>query len=168
MPGITDPGTLMDAAAYCEERRAFLIVDAPSQVSTPADMVGAVSGTALPKSDHAAVYYPWLYIADPLNNGKLRLTAPCGTVAGLYARTDGDRGVWKAPAGADATLTGVQALAYSLTDRENGSLNPLGVNCLRVFPVYGAVSWGARTLRGADQMASEYRYVPVRRLSLFL
>ncbi len=168
LPGITDTATLMDTAAYCEERRAFFIVDAPATVNSPADMASSVSGTALPKSDHAAVYYPWIQIGDPLKNGKLRLTAPSGTIAGLYARTDGARGVWKAPAGTEANLVGVQSLAYPLTDRENGSLNPLGVNCLRVFPVYGAVSWGARTLRGADQMTSEYKYVPVRRLALFL
>ncbi|EEG08444.1 phage tail sheath family protein [Pseudogulbenkiania ferrooxidans] len=168
LPGVTDTGVLMDAAAYCEERRAFFVIDAPPSVASPEDMVAAVSGTALPKSDHAAVYYPWVYIADPLKNGKLRLTPPSGTIAGLYARTDGDRGVWKAPAGTDATLVGVQAVNYPLTDRENGSLNPLGVNCLRTFPVYGAVSWGARTLRGADQMTSEYKYIPVRRLALFL
>ncbi|WP_223532427.1 phage tail sheath family protein [Pseudomonas sp. GL-RE-20] len=168
LPGITDTGVLMDAAAYCEERRAFFVIDSPPTAVDPQQMVVAVSGTALPKSDHAAVYYPWIYIADPLKNGKLRLSAPCGTVAGLYARTDGDRGVWKAPAGTEASLIGVQALNYQLNDRENGSLNPLGVNCLRSFPVYGAVSWGARTLRGADQMTSEYKYVPVRRLALFL
>lgn len=168
LPGVTDTGVLMDAAAYCEERRAFFVIDAPPSAASPEDMVAAVSGTALPKSDHAAVYYPWVYIADPLKNGKLRLTPPSGTIAGLYARTDGDRGVWKAPAGTDAALVGVQAVNYPLTDRENGSLNPLGVNCLRTFPVYGAVSWGARTLRGADQMTSEYKYIPVRRLALFL
>jgi phage tail sheath protein FI len=168
LPGITDTGVLMDAAAYCEERRAFFVIDSPPTAVDPQQMVATVSGTALPKSDHAAVYYPWIYIADPLKNGKLRLSAPCGTVAGLYARTDGDRGVWKAPAGTEASLIGVQALNYQLNDRENGSLNPLGVNCLRSFPVYGAVSWGARTLRGADQMTSEYKYVPVRRLALFL
>jgi hypothetical protein len=89
-------------------------------------------------------------------------------MAGLYARTDGNRGVWKAPAGTDANLAGVQSMAVPMTDGENGSLNPLGVNCLRTFPVYGAVSWGARTLRGADQMASEYKYVPVRRLALYI
>jgi len=168
LPGITDTSTLMDAASYCEERRAFFIVDAPPTAASPAEMASSVSSTALPKSDHAAVYYPWINIGDPLKNGKLRLTAPSGTIAGLYARTDGSRGVWKAPAGTEANLTGVQSLAYPLTDRENGSLNPLGVNCLRVFPVYGAVSWGARTLRGADQMTSEYKYVPVRRLALYL
>ena len=168
LPGITDTGVLMDAAAYCEQRRAFLVIDSPREVKTPADMVACVTGTDLPKSDHAAVYYPWVYIADPLKNGKLRLTPPSGTVAGLYARTDSDRGVWKAPAGTEATLGGVLATDYTLTDGENGALNPLGVNCRRVFPVYGAVAWGARTLRGADQMTSEYKYVPVRRLALFL
>ncbi len=168
LPGVTEPGVLADAAAYCEERRAFFVIDAPPSAQDPTQMVAAVNGTGLPKSDHAAVYYPWIYIADPLRNGKLRLTPPSGTVAGLFARTDADRGVWKAPAGTEATLNGVQKTAYTLTDGECGALNPLGVNCLRVLPVYGAVSWGARTLRGADQMSSEYKYVPVRRLALFL
>ncbi len=168
LPGITDPGVLADVASYCEERRAFFLVDAPPSATDVAGMVSAVSGTALPKSDHAAVYFPWTNVADPLRNGKPRLTPPGGTIAGLYARTDGNRGVWKAPAGTDANLAGVQSLAVPMTDGENGSLNPLGVNCLRTFPVYGAVSWGARTLRGADQMASEYKYVPVRRLALYI
>ncbi len=168
MPGITDPGVLADAASYCEERRAFFIVDAPPTATSVATMVTAASGTELPKSDHAAVYFPWTYVADPLKNGKPRLTPPGGTMAGLYARTDGNRGVWKAPAGTDANLAGVQAMAVPMTDGENGSLNPLGVNCLRTFPVYGAIAWGARTLRGADQMASEYKYVPVRRLALYI
>ena len=168
LPGITDPGVLADAVAYCRERRAFCIIDAPLSAKSPDDMVKSVSGMDLPKSDYAAAYYPWIYIADPLKNGKLRLTAPSGTVAGLYARTDGDRGVWKAPAGTEAGLVGVQSLDYILTDPENGALNPLGMNCLRTFPGYGAVSWGARTLRGADQMTSEYKYIPVRRLALFI
>ena len=168
LPGITDAATLSDAAAYCDERRAFFIIDAPASVVTPDDMAASISGTDLPKSDHAAVYYPWLQIADPLKNGRLRLTPPSGSIAGLYARTDGDRGVWKAPAGTEANIGGALALAYTLTDRENGGLNPLGVNCIRSFPVYGVVSWGARTLRGADAMTSEYKYVPIRRLALYI
>ena len=131
-------------------------------------MVTVISSTALPKSDHAAVYYPWIRIADPLKGGKLRSCPPSGTVAGLYARTDSSRGVWKAPAGTDATLVGVQQIEYLLTDMENGTLNPLGVNCIRILPVFGAVSWGARTLRGANQMVSEYKYIPVRRLALYI
>jgi phage tail sheath protein FI len=168
LPGITHPGVLADAAAYCKERRAFFIIDAPPSAKSPADALATITGTDLPKSDHAAVYYPWAYIADPLNHGKPRLTPPSGTVAGMFARTDADRGVWKAPAGTEASLVGVLSLAYRLTDNENGSLNPLGMNSLRIFPVFGPVCWGARTLRGADQMTSEYKYVPVRRLALFL
>jgi uncharacterized protein len=89
-------------------------------------------------------------------------------MAGLYAATDAGRGVWKAPAGTDVRLRGVQGLDYVLTDRENGALNPLGVNCLRSFPIFGNIAWGARTLDGADQQASEWKYIPVRRLALYL
>jgi phage tail sheath protein FI len=168
LPGITDPGILMDAGSYCQERRAFMIIDAPANKKEPSAMYDAARSTALPKTDYAAVYYPWLKIADPLQNGKQVLQPPCGTIAGLYARTDSARGVWKAPAGTDATLAGVQAVDYTLTDLENGTLNPLGVNCIRVLPVYGAVAWGARTLRGADEMASEWKYIPIRRLALYI
>ncbi len=84
------------------------------------------------------------------------------------ARTDADRGVWKAPAGLNATLTGVQALAVKLTDGQNGLINPLGVNCLRILPASGPVVWGARTLRGSDRLSDDYKYVPVRRLALFI
>jgi len=84
------------------------------------------------------------------------------------ARTDTQRGVWKAPAGLDAALNGIQGLEVNVNDLENGMLNPLGINCLRAFPVYGRVVWGGRTLRGADQLADEYKYVPVRRTALFI
>lgn len=168
MPGITDAGVLADAAAYCAERRAFLILDAPPSASDASSMVAAMAGQSLPKSDHAALYFPWTTIADPLNSGQPRLTPPSGSVAGLYARIDSSRGVWKAPAGTEAHLAGVQSLALQLTDADNGRLNPLGVNCLRTFPVNGTVAWGARTLRGSDALASEYKYVPVRRMALYI
>jgi phage tail sheath protein FI len=167
LPGVSDPSILSDAVAYAVERRAFLIAD-PEPGQLPDEMLQVISGPSLPKSDHAAVYYPWVKIADPLKGGKLRSSAPSGTLAGLFARTDAARGVWKAPAGTEATLNGVQDLDYQLSDPENGTLNPVGANCLRILPVFGAVSWGARTLRGADQMASEYKYVPIRRLALFI
>lgn len=172
LPGVTDPGILSDAVAYCEQRRAFLIADSPVTGLPNGDpvaaMENAVRSPALPKSRNAAVFFPWVKIADPLNGGRLRHTAPGGTIAGVYARTDSTRGVWKAPAGTEATLFGVQELAYVLTDRENGVLNPRGTNCLRNFPVFGPVSWGARTLRGDDNMTDEWKYVPVRRTALFL
>jgi phage tail sheath protein FI len=89
-------------------------------------------------------------------------------VAGLYARIDGTRGVWKAPAGTEATLTGVQGLVYKMSDPENGVLNPIGLNCFRTFPVYGNILWGARTLVGADADANQWKYVPVRRIALYI
>jgi phage tail sheath protein FI len=91
-----------------------------------------------------------------------------GTIAGLFARIDKERGVWKAPAGAEASLRNVAAFDYSLTDPENGALNPLAINGLRSFPIYGNLCWGARTLKGSDDAASEWKYVPVRRLALFI
>jgi phage tail sheath protein FI len=89
-------------------------------------------------------------------------------VAGVIARTDATRGVWKAPAGLDATLSGVVELATPLTDLEIGRLNPLGVNCLRASPGAGHTVWGARTRAGSDRLASEWKYLPVRRTALFL
>jgi phage tail sheath protein FI len=93
---------------------------------------------------------------------------PCGAVAGIFARTDAQRGVWKAPAGQEAQIKGVPQLSVSLTDAENGELNQLGINCLRAFPVYGRLVWGSRTLEGADRLASEWKYISVRRMALFI
>jgi phage tail sheath protein FI len=117
---------------------------------------------------NASLYFPRPETPDALNGFRLRSIASSGTLAGLYARTDSARGIWKAPAGIEATLRGVQRLEYKLNDPENGVLNPLAINCLRTFPVYGNVSWGARTLVGADQLASEWKYIPVRRLALYI
>ncbi len=128
-----------------------MLIDSPVNGTGPdpvTAMETAINGTKLPKSKNAAVFFPWVSIADPLNGGNLRLTSPVGTIAGLYARTDGNRGVWKAPAGTDATLVGVQAVGYPLTDRENGVLNPHGANCLRIFPVLAPSAGGARTVAG--------------------
>jgi len=166
LPGITHPSTLIDAAAYCESRRAFLIVDPPTG-QKPMDIEALVTGTSVPKSDHAAIYYPNIQIGDPLTGG-LRLSAPSGTIAGIYAKTDGTRGVWKAPAGTAASLVGAQKLEYTMTDGENGIINPVGANGIRLLNPYGIVSWGARTLLGADDIGSQYKYVPVRRLALFI
>jgi phage tail sheath protein FI len=105
---------------------------------------------------------------DPLAGNRPNLFPPCGFIAGVYAATDAARGVWKAPAGIDASLTGISGLQYVLTDVENGNLNIQGINCLRQFRVYGDVVWGARTLQGNDQFASEWKYVPIRRLALYL
>ncbi|SRR6266545_4168241 len=168
IPGVMNSEALFAAADYCRQRRAFLIVDAPKSAKTPAQMEQAVQNATLPKTSYGAIYFPWIKIADRLNNGPLRLSPPSGTIAGLFARTDVIRGVWKAPAGKEATLNGISALEYQLTDAENGLLSPRGINCLRSLPVFGTVAWGARTLEGADEFASEWKYIPVRRMALFL
>lgn len=158
------------ALQFCRTERAFLLVDAPSSWKSIAAAVGGIGtfSAAVARDDHAAIYFPRVRMPDPLRENLLEEFAPCGAVAGVFARTDAQRGVWKAPAGQDATLFGVRALAVNLTDAEQGQLNPLGVNCLRSFPVSGNVIWGARTYRGADQLASEWKYIPVRRLALFI
>ncbi|MGE6738431.1 phage tail sheath family protein, partial [Streptomyces sp. NPDC059900] len=167
-PG-TDPGlATWDAAArYCQDRRAILLVDPPEAWVDPAAVPAAVS-TLVTRSPNAALYFPRIRAADSLRENRLASFVPCGAVAGVIARTDAVRGVWKAPAGQDATLNGVPELTVRLTDEQHGKLNPEGVNCLRTFPVPGRVVWGARTTMGADQLASQWAYLPVRRLALYI
>ena len=157
-----------EALAYCEERRAFLLVDIPEAVNEVPEMETWLTDNAGLRHRNSAVYFPRVRLPDPLNQNRLTSYGASGTIAGLFAATDAARGVWKAPAGTDARLRGVQGLDYVMTDRENGVLNPLGANCLRNMPVFGNVAWGARTLDGADAQTSEWKYVPVRRLALFL
>jgi hypothetical protein len=120
------------------------------------------------RNKNAALFFPRLKQPNPLHSNQIEEFVPCGAVAGIFSRTDSQRGVWKAPAGLDATLVGVPQLSVPLTDLENGELNPLGVNCLRAMPAAGRVVWGARTLQGDDRLASEWKYIPVRRTALFI
>jgi phage tail sheath protein FI len=173
--GDTDPAVYQVAMAYCRERRAMLIVDPPQAWGASPATAAANARTGLGTlglsgvdARNAALYFPRVIQPDPERDRQLDTFVPCGIIAGVMARTDSQRGVWKAPAGLDAALNGIQGLQVNLTDDENGQLNPLGINCLRAFPVNGRVVWGARTLRGADQLADEYKYVPVRRLALFI
>jgi phage tail sheath protein FI len=162
-------GVYSAAQTYCAAKRAFLLMDIPAAVDTAAEMgtfLKELEGLSL-RNDHAAIYFPRVQIPDALQDGRLRDVAASGTLAGVYARTDATRGVWKAPAGTDAVLANAQ-LVVKLEDNENGGLNPLGVNVLRNFPVFGNISWGARTLDGADQQASQWKYVPIRRTALYI
>jgi len=163
--------TWTTAADYCERRRAFLIVDAPRvwTVSTGGNAATtSIGGFSAIVRKNAALYFPRLLLSDPLQDGNLEEFAPSGVIAGLMSRIDSSRGVWKAPAGIEANLEGVSNLTINMTDKENGLLNPLGINCVRNFSGIGIVCWGARTLEGQDILASEWKYVPVRRLALFL
>ena len=165
--GNVDAVLVGDAAAYCEKRRAMLLVDSPAEWNDTASAKAGV-GNVGTNSKNAALYFPRLTQPNPLHDNQMENFAPCGAVAGVCARTDTTRGVWKAPAGLDATLVGVPQLSVPLTDAENGELNPLGINCLRTMVPAGRVIWGARTLQGDDRLASEWKYVPVRRTALFI
>ena len=170
----TLPAVYQTAMRYCVGRRAMLIVDPPEDWKDANDITASKNAKLAAlnlngvQSRNAAVYFPRVIAPDPARNGQLDTFVPCGMVAGIMAATDATRGVWKAPAGLDAALQGVQSLKVKLTDAENGMLNPLGINCLRVFTDSGMVVWGARTLRGADQLADEYKYIPVRRTALYI
>lgn len=168
IPNQSDPALQGAAIVYAEERRAFVILDLPALVDTVEEATAWLIANGALRHRNAAAYFPRVRMADPLQDNRLRSFANSGAVAGAYARTDGARGVWKAPAGTDVSIRGAQGLDYVLTDGENGVLNPLGLNAIRSFPAFGPVAWGARTLVGSDALASEWKYVPVRRLALFL
>ena len=175
MDGDTPPVVYQAAAEYCAARHAMLIIDPPVrwQADYARGDLQAVSLHDLGAFDaeagrSAAVYFPRVQVAAPLGEGQVRTVPNSGYMAGLWAQTDVQYGVWKAPAGLGAAINGIVGLPAVLTDAENGLLNPLGVNCLRTFPIGGTVIWGARTLRGADVLGDDYAYIPVRRLMLYL
>jgi phage tail sheath protein FI len=174
-PSIASASSVLpNALAYAVNRRAILIVDPPFAwetgfaAVTSAAASGSLQGLSGPNTRNAAIYYPHLVEADPLRQGQTDVFPPSGAVAGIIAATDVSRGVWKAPAGVDAAIQGIQNLSLKLTNNDNGQLNPLGVNVLRTFPVSGSVVWGARTMRGADSLGDDYKYLPVRRLALYI
>lgn len=148
----------------------FFIGDLPGQRTT-GDPTSATSATvttkdALTSSNYSGLYWPHLVVGDIVGVGRnpTITVPPAGYVAGLFARIDGRRGVWKAAAGTEATLNGTVALEYQLTDLHSDELNPKGVNALRPIPGAGRVVWGARTM----QPNSEWRYVSVRRTAIYL
>jgi phage tail sheath protein FI len=160
----------VEASRLCRDRRAMLIVDAPRAWDTPAAAAGMPSFSEL-VLPNAAMYFPRIRVADPLAAGAAREFAPSGAVAGVMSRLDATRGVWNAPAGREAALRGVQGLSVNgqpatPTEQECGTLNALGLNCLRTLPTGGRVVWGARTLDGAH--SSDWKYVSVRRLVLYM
>lgn len=168
VPGETTATVVASLQKYCRDRRAFLIVDSPKG-ATLSEMRSAPSPTVVgAHAQNSALYFPWVEAADPLDENHVRAFPPCGFVAGIYARTDSTRGVWKTPAGIEFAVTGAVGTDVPLIDKENSTLNQRGVNCIRTFPVYGTVVWGGRTLHGDDRLASEWKYVPVRRLALFI
>jgi phage tail sheath protein FI len=155
--GDTPSAVYQEAMEYCRDRRAMLIVDPPyawgaNKATAASEARSNLDGLGLKglPSRNVTMYFPRVLEADPQREGQIDTFAPSGIIAGVMA------------------LNGIQGLQVNLTDDENGTLNPLGINCLRTFPVIGSVVWGARTLRGADQLADEYKYLAVRRMALYL
>jgi hypothetical protein len=171
----TDPGdpataansaALSTALAYCAQERAFLIVDTTDTWPVANANVGPLAALG----EHGAIYYPRVTtVEQPPSGLPVTVSLPAsGAVAGVMARTDAARGVWKAPAGIDAGIAGIAGLSRPTDDGLSGDLNPRGINVLRTFPGAGSVVWGARTLKGADSQASEHKYIPVRRLTDYI
>jgi phage tail sheath protein FI len=161
---------LEEAAAFCTQQRAMLIVDTPSTWSaiplTFSTITTQPQDRFLSPSPNAAVYYPNLVITDAA--GATFQAGSCGAVAGVWAATDSNRGVWKAPAGTAATITGITGFTAQVDDKESGIINPVAVNALRTMPAVGPVVWGARTTVGSDQAQNQWKYLPIRRLALYI
>ncbi|MFG1931426.1 phage tail sheath family protein [Mycobacterium sp. NPDC048908] len=163
------PSVYADILGYCVERRAFLLVDPPSDW-TRDSFANRLAEFPFPgtAARNAAIFYPRPMQANPLRGNQIEPFAVCGAVAGVIARTDATWGVWKAPAGTHASLAGVAGMAEDLSDAQSGPLNQNGINVIRNFTGIGPVLWGARTMRGGDAYADEYKYIPVRRTALFI
>ncbi len=171
LPGQNSPEYIVGGITYCENRGdCFFIADGPGSYDTRFDIDAPeakqfVDGLPV-RSENAAIYFPWIQVTDPVGVGKnpTRYIPPSGHLAGIYARTDITRGVWKAPAGVDATVSGALDVQIPVKDADQDLLNPVSLNCVRKLPGAGIVSWGARTLA----VDAQWRYVPVRRMALFL
>jgi phage tail sheath protein FI len=157
-----------EAALVCADKFAFLIIDPPCNV---VDAGSALAWKTLGftfQSNHAGAWFPNIRVDDPLVTGAIRTHPPSGAIAGVIARMDGEYGVWQSPAGTDASLNGAYGPSVLLSDSDHGLLNPVGLNCIRQFPVYGTVGFGSRTVDGSDLMASDYKYVAVRRVANYI
>jgi phage tail sheath protein FI len=170
-PGVIDSAVLSEAIAFAERKLAFVIMDPPpNSVGDPSSDPNWIGSYHPPVSQNAALYFPYIQSTDPTTGAPVNLP-PSGSVAGIYARTDSARGVWKAPAGIETTIlntTGVVPTGV-LTDQRHGVLNNLGIDCLRVFTSIGTVVFGARTLVYPNTaLRTQWGYVPVRRMALFL
>ena len=167
VPGEADPPTIAELQAYCVKKRAILIVDCEQSDTFAKLQTGPNSLMTGAHAINSAFYFPWVNALDEVQN-VTRPFPPSGFVAGIYAATDASRGLWTAPAGIKASLTGQSGLTVNLAELQSGLLNSKGVNCLRQLVQYGYVVWGARTMRGNDQDGSAWKYVPMRRLALYI
>ena len=164
VPGESNPSVLAALQKFCSKRRAFLIADCAPDASFVSLQNGPGSELTGGDASNTAFYFPWVLAPDPLQANATRAFPPSGFAAGIYARTDSQQGVWKAPAGTFAGLTGAAGVKIALTDAEIDTLNAKAIDCVRNFPGVGTVLWGGRTL----ESGGDGQFVPVRRLALFI
>lgn len=167
VPGNGDADVVDFGSNYCAVRGdCFFIGDTKKDDDTMEEAQAFITSLGV-KTSYAAVYFPWLKVSDPTGQSAEPIAVPpSGFVAGMYARIDAKRGVWKAPAGTEANIGGAVGLLTDITDVQQDFLNPIGMNVIRTFPASGRVIWGSRTL--ATKSDPEYRYVPVRRTAIYL
>ncbi len=169
VPGIGSTNVVGEGMNYCANRSlsdCFFIGDAGMDIDTVDEAQTYVGGIS-PKNSYGAVYVPWMKMLDPTGSSSEPIAVPpSGFVAGMYAKTDAKRGVWKAPAGTGSGLAGATGLVVNFTDVQQGLLNPdpYNINVIRQFAASGRVIWGARTI-SSD---TEWRYIPVRRIAIML
>lgn len=168
VPGEASTAVMNEGLAYCAGRPLSDMFFVGETLRVDQSPEGALAfRAALTANSYGALYYPWVLALDPTGRSKDPVALPpSGYIAGLYARIDAARGVWKAPAGTEATLNGAVGLGRELTDVEHGNLNPKGVCALRRIPGTGVVAFGARTVSGPSD--AEWKYVPVRRTAIML
>lgn len=142
----------------------MVVLDTPPDRIKPQEVVNWLDQDFNRRSMFAALYYPWIKVANPRKSGRSLLVPPCGHMMGIWSRTDETRGVYKAPA--NETPRGVVGLAYDCNFREQEMLNPKGINCIRTFPNRGIKVWGARTL--VEPEKTDWRYINVRRLVSYI
>jgi Bacteriophage tail sheath protein len=158
--------------SHCEKmKNRIVIIDPPPDFEL--GQAGALNKLALPASSYSVLYYPWVKVVNPFYNtrtnsyaGKTVAIGPSSFAAGIWCRTDRNRGVWKAPAGMEAMLVGAAGLNYKIGHREQDELNPFGVNCIKPIPRGRHVIWGARTL--ASNVDPQWRYISIRRTAMMI
>lgn len=159
IPGVTSPAVQLALVAHCANTGAsFAGLDVPQDLVKPQDVLAHREKI---DSDYAAMYHPWIQIYDALNK-KPAYIPPSGAVCGIYARTDNERGVHKAPA--NEVVYNCIGLSCLYNKAEQDILNPAGVNLIRALPGQGIRVWGARTCSSN----SLWKYVNVRRLFIYL
>lgn len=165
IPGVTSMVAQKGLLDYATARGdAFAVTEVPMGLGIT-EAKEYVTATANLDSEFGAVYYPFVQVSDPIGLGKnpTKLVPPSGHIIGAIARTDNSVGVWRAPAGTDVKLLGTIGLEYEMSDAEQDILNPESINAIRAFDGEGICIWGTRTLSGG-----EYKYIPVRRLVIFI